>query len=91
MDPAWLADQEITPEPSRPLSVAGASADTCVQPGRLTGALQITTVTDDVPESPEEIRIEAKIQLRSRTFTQTLIGHVTDALSRNAHPTSASR
>ncbi|MEV6636928.1 hypothetical protein AB0M54_39955 [Actinoplanes sp. NPDC051470] len=78
VDPHWLTDQDITPEPSRPLSKAGAYASTCVEPGQLTGDLDIPTVTDDVTEAPEDIRVEAKIHLGSRTFTQTLTGHVTD-------------
>jgi hypothetical protein len=78
IDPTWLTDYEITPEPSRPLSAANAYVYTCVQPGQLTGTVQIPTVTDDVPESPEEIHIQAEIHFGSRTFTHTLIGHVTD-------------
>jgi hypothetical protein len=78
VDPRWLADQAITPEPSRPLSTVNPQAYTCVEPGRLTGDLEILTVTDDVTEAPEQIRLEAKIDLRSRTLTRTLTGHVTD-------------
>jgi hypothetical protein len=78
MDPHWLAEQDITPEPSRPLSTAGAYAYVCVPPGQLTGTLEIPTVADDVTEAPEQIRIEAEVDLNSRTLTQTLTGQVTD-------------
>jgi hypothetical protein len=78
LDPGWLADQGITPEPSRPLSTADAHVYTCVRPGQLTEDLEIPTVTDDVAEGPEQIRIEAKIDLRSQTLSQTLTGHATD-------------
>jgi hypothetical protein len=78
VDPRWLADQAITPEPPRPLSTAEANVYTCVEPGQLAGALEIPTLTDDVTEPLEQIRIEARIDLKSRTLPQTLTGHVTD-------------
>ena len=78
VDPQWLAGEEITPEPSRPLSTTGPNVYTCVKPGRLTGDVQIPTVTDDVTEGPEQIRIEATIDLSSRTLTRTMTGVVTD-------------
>lgn len=78
VDPQWLADEDITPEPSRPLSTAHAYVYACVEPGQLTAALEIPTVIDDTTEPPEQIQIEAKIDLNSQTLTQTLTGHVTD-------------
>jgi hypothetical protein len=78
VDPQWLAGEEITPEPARPLSTADTFVYTCVESGRLTGALEIPTVADDVTEAAQQVRIEGKIELGSRTLTQTLTGHVID-------------
>ncbi|MEU8659345.1 hypothetical protein [Actinoplanes philippinensis] len=78
LDPRWLGDQGLDPEPSRPLSTAGVYVFTCVEAGQDTGVLEIPTATDDLAENPEQIRIEAKVELGSTTHSYALAGRVTD-------------
>jgi hypothetical protein len=78
LDRQWLADNEIAPEPSRPLSAADAFVYACVQPGQVTSTLTIPTVTDDVTEGAERVRIDATVDLAGQPLGYQLTGEVTD-------------
>jgi hypothetical protein len=81
VDPAWLWDVAFElPDPSRPVSEIHLEPYAVLAPGELTGEISVPTITDDVAEPDEHIRMA--LRASGRPEVQDLgpvTGTVTDA------------
>ncbi|WP_189081581.1 hypothetical protein [Mangrovihabitans endophyticus] len=80
VDPDWLFDVAYEfPEPSRPLSTLFLAPWTVIEPGTLTGEMTIPTITDNLPEPAEQIRLDLHGSGREIQDLGSVTGTVTDA------------
>jgi hypothetical protein len=78
VDPQWFADYSgESTEPSRPLSDTYVASVVMLAPGELTADLIVPTVTDDVDEPDEQVRLEVYVSGVDTPF-ETVTGTVTD-------------
>jgi hypothetical protein len=78
VDPEWFRQYSTqNPEPSRPLSETYVASVAVLAPGELTAEMIVPTVTDDLDEPDEQVRLDVYVSGAETPFT-TVTGTVTD-------------